>query len=83
MTISDLYQTFAVAFLPGAIYMRLWKNSVSTFLLVVASAWCAMTSPAETSETLRFGGLLLIEIFAVGRAILKPAADKWVPHVSH
>ena len=79
MTTQILYQTFALGFLPAAIYMRLWRNSVSTFLFVLASAWCALTAPPEANEAVRFGGLLAFEIAAIVRAIIKPENDRWLP----
>jgi len=79
MTITTIYQTFAIAFLPAAIYMRLWRNSVSVFLFVVASAWCAAADMGGASDTVKFAGPLLIELAAIIRAILKPGLDRWVP----
>ncbi len=76
--IANIYYTFAIAILPLVIYMKLWRSSVSTFLFVLAAAWCAITSQMMLGdESIRFGVMLVIEVYAIIRAIAKPATDTW------
>jgi len=78
--IAHLYITFALAMFPAAIIIRLWRHSVSTMIFVTASAWCAVTATPELGdESLRFAGLLLLELVAVVRAVAKGANDSIIP----
>jgi len=77
----EFYLIFALAALPAAIYMKLWKNSVSTFLFVLAIAWIAWVIPEchFVAETKLFGPVFLLELIAMVRAARKAPNDKLIP----
>ena len=74
---------FAIAVLVYAVYMKMWKYSVSTMIFVVSSAWCVLLDPGSGDDTIRYSGLMILETVAVLRAGLKAEGDHFIPENKH
>jgi len=78
---TEIYTTFAIAMLPFAFAIRLWKHSVTAFLMVLAGAWCALALPQDERGALAVSVPFVLEVVAVIRAVSKPGGDRWIPNI--